>query len=430
MREEKELIKKSVYMFIMNGIGKALLVLANIFMARLLGAKIYGEFVYVFAIITIIPIISRFGLDQGLLKYIPQNEVDNNNEINKSISLFAILFSLALSFFVMLIILYNIEYFSVKIFGHIKYRDGFKNQMYLLLILTEIYIFASLFQARGKMRIYSFAMNFLQNGIFLLALGLLYMMNLEGFFIPIIAKYIACGCTLLFLIYKAIRHRFIGQIGLKNMDYYIDVLKFSFPLVLVGSLSVLIDKTSIYMVGYYLDDVSVGIYNSAAQIAVIPSFMLTAINQVFAPMISTLYYKREINKINNIYSKINYLMLVTVLIIMFIIILCSDLIMIIYGREYSIGSTCMIIIAGGQLFNAISGPCGLILTMTGYSNYNLYINISMIILIVIFSSILIPMYGIEGAAFSSTGSIIITNVLRMIFMHRKVGIVPFAFKKI
>ncbi len=425
MSEEKELIKKSIFMFLTNGIGKLFLVIANVLMARLLGAEIYGEFIYILSIITIITIFPMLGVDQGHLKVIPQNELNNNLELNKSIGTFSLVVTFIGSILIVILLYIWRKDFSVYILGDIKYKSTFLNQIGLIVLITILFTLASLFQARRMMKEYSLVMNIFQEGIFCISILFLYFINIDYNLVPVISKHLALIVALLYLFYRAYNERILGNIRWEYKGDYQELIKYSFTLMIVGSLGIIINKINIYMVGYYLDAKSVGIFQSATQIGIVASFMLGSINQVFTPMISKLYMGNEIVKLNNIYGKINYFMLITSVIILSFLVLFKKDIMQVFGTEFIAGSNALLLIAVGQLFNAISGPCGFILSMTGYAKFNMYINIVMLILIITLNMKLLPLYGINGAATSSAISIILINSLRMVVLYKKLGIIPF-----
>lgn len=430
MTYEKELARKSIFMLLTNGIGKVLLLVANVLMARFLGAQIYGDFIYIFSLITIIIIISKLGIDQGLLRIIPQNELDNNEDANRSLSSFAILLTVLVSLIIIIVIYFNLDFISKYVLKELRLKNILLEQFGFIFLLTIIYILASFLQARRKIIEFSLAINLLQNGVFVIGIFVFFYLRISNNRIPVFAKYLALFIALLFLIQRCIKHNYFGSINWKYGILYKELVKYSLTLMLIGSLDIIIYRINAYMVGYFINTKSVGIYNSAAQIALIGNFLLNSINQVFAPMISKLYYNKENIRLNNIYSKINYVMLFISIIILIPIILFRKNFMLVFGHEFTIGSTALVIITIGHLYNAVSGPCGFILAMTGYAKYNMYINIAMLVLIIALNILLIPQYGINGAAVSITTSIILTNTYRMIMLYKKLKIKPFNIKRL
>ena len=87
-----------------------------------------------------------------------------------------------------------------------------------------------------------------------------------------------------------------------------------------------------------------------------------------------------------------------------------DFLLGLFGEEFKVGVTAFIFLSCGRLISSFSGSVGNILQMTG--NQNIYAIILLIgaILNVVLNLILIPLYGINGAAIASMSSLIVWNL--------------------
>ena len=97
----------------------------------------------------------------------------------------------------------------------------------------------------------------------------------------------------------------------------------------------------------------------------------------------------------------------------------------IFGKEFVAGTLAFLILSVGRLISSLSGPAGNILQMTG--NQNIYAIILMIgaILNVVLNLILIPLYGINGAAIASMSSLIVWNLSMVLVVKQKFGFYTF-----
>jgi O-antigen/teichoic acid export membrane protein len=89
-----------------------------------------------------------------------------------------------------------------------------------------------------------------------------------------------------------------------------------------------------------------------------------------------------------------------------------------FGKEFIAGTGVLYILLLGQLSNTFSGSLALILQMTG--NEKVFRNILTLGLIinVLLNIILIPRIGMIGAAIASAISLIVWNVLSLIYIKR------------
>ena len=78
-----------------------------------------------------------------------------------------------------------------------------------------------------------------------------------------------------------------------------------------------------------------------------------------------------------------------------------------------------------QFINVVSGSVGLIMQMSGNEKIFRNIIIFSIIINIILSIILIPKFQVWGAVYSSSFSLILWNILSIIFIKKKINIYSF-----
>ncbi len=425
-----DFLKKTFFLFITNGLGRGATLLANILMARLLGMDIYGRYIYMFSIVLMLSLVPRFGFDQSLVRFIPMNLVNNNKRLNREIGTFAIASSIFISLIVIISLYFSRDLTMGVILGssNRNYFQYYTTYLPMISLLALVFVVPSLFLARKKVVEYSIIMNGGKSFMFMVLIFVLYRVGVDSNIIPKLSMYISLLITIVVAFYSVIRRGYISKLNMRNSDVYKTFLGASAPLFLVSSLGLIMERINIYMIGYYVDSGEVAIYNSASQIAIITSFMLMAVNQVFSPTISELYTKGEIKRLNIIYSKIIVGLFLISSIILCVIILFRYQIMGIFGEGYiEKGVIILIIISIGQLINAVSGPNGYILVMTGNQNYNLLASVLTLSAVIFLNFILIPKFGVLGAAVSGMSALIINNILKLLFMKMRTGIIPFRF---
>ena len=104
----------------------------------------------------------------------------------------------------------------------------------------------------------------------------------------------------------------------------------------------------------------------------------------------------------------------------------------VFGEEFIIGKTALVLITIGQFVNAASGSVGNIMNMTGREKPLRNILVIASILSVLLNYLLIPMYGINGAAVANMVSVVFWNLTAVIYTKVKIGInsfyLPLIFK--
>ena len=92
-----------------------------------------------------------------------------------------------------------------------------------------------------------------------------------------------------------------------------------------------------------------------------------------------------------------------------------------FGNSFEAGSRILVILAFGQLVNGFAGPTGLLLLMTGKQRWEVLNSVVVITVSVVLNLILIPKFGIEGAALSSAVSLCSVNVLKVLETYHEFG---------
>ena len=92
----------------------------------------------------------------------------------------------------------------------------------------------------------------------------------------------------------------------------------------------------------------------------------------------------------------------------------SEPILFLFGDNYIAAKNALLILLVGQLFNSVSGPAAIYLNMTGRQRVLNVILAFGLILNILLNIILIPMYGIEGAAFATSFSMAIWNIAAVV----------------
>jgi O-antigen/teichoic acid export membrane protein len=80
-----------------------------------------------------------------------------------------------------------------------------------------------------------------------------------------------------------------------------------------------------------------------------------------------------------------------------------------FGEDFRPAYYPLIIISVGQLVNALTGSVGTFLVMTGNEYFMAKVSVSVLCLNVVLSALLSAYFGMEGAAWATSASIVILN---------------------
>lgn len=100
----------------------------------------------------------------------------------------------------------------------------------------------------------------------------------------------------------------------------------------------------------------------------------------------------------------------------------------IIGPEYASGKWVIFFIGLGYLIDMATGANGLIISFSKYYRMGLWFLIVLIVLVFSSMFLLIPVWGITGAAVAIALSFLVNNIMRFVFLYRKYKMQPFSYR--
>jgi O-antigen/teichoic acid export membrane protein len=356
---------------------------------RLYGAEIFGQYTYAFSIVTLLMIIAKAGFDNSLVYYIPKYK-------DKYIS-----FSFVVNFIISVILVLVANFFIDEWFV--------KLMLPLIWLVSMEQLFFGIYRANGNIKGFYFINGFLAGLFKILLIIIFYFVSERNFISIALAIYISFLFSNLIYFYQN-KERF------KKIIYDKGFLKYSFSLVLAAVMGVAMDKIDIIMLGTMKDMKSVGIYQIDVQVANIIFMILVIFDTVFGPQISKLYHSGKYKELQELYIKSTRILGLLSLISLIILIVFSKYILLLFGKEFVDGQMALILRGFGQFINVAVGSVWLMLAMTGNPKWHIYANFIAFTLNIILNYLLIPKYGVNGAAFATMTSMILVNVIGYILV--------------
>jgi O-antigen/teichoic acid export membrane protein len=155
-------------------------------------------------------------------------------------------------------------------------------------------------------------------------------------------------------------------------------------------------------VGAYLTPADVGVYQAAAQTAVLFGIVGGAFNDVAAPRISLHFRDSQMGQVRQVYSVITKWTLYASVPFFLLFFFVPDLVLkTLYGSGYAGGAWTLIILSGFRLIRALAGPLGILLIFTARQKLFAILSAGAFVLSVILSFLLVPRFGAVGAALAS-----------------------------
>ncbi|MEN3044863.1 MAG: flippase [Candidatus Hydrothermales bacterium] len=385
--------------------------LYQILIIKLLELKIYGIYTICYTLINIVLRFSQLGLERGGIRYISILREENYIYNIKKLTYF--LFFLSFISGIFWGTLTNI--FSGVLSNLYKKQEIKEGLFYFSLTLpfyTSLLVLA--YSSRGfkKMLYYVLSENISRPILQIVFLFLLFYFFGKKIFVSILPWLFSSIISLLLILYF-----FKKEINTKKKepiqkDLFKEVVIFSYPIVFISILYFLFAWTDIIVMGIFRSSEEVGIYNAVARTAEMANVLLLAINEVFAPFISTLSYKRDYESLKTLYQTIiRWTLHFSLPLFIFFFFSGKDFLLIVFGNEFIQGYIPMLILLFGLLYQNLLGESPMTLTMSGFQKEWAVTTFFGLIINILLAVTLIPKFGILGASISTSLSLIILRTL-------------------
>jgi len=179
------------------------------------------------------------------------------------------------------------------------------------------------------------------------------------------------------------------------------------------------------MLGAMTTTEDVGIYHTAFKLSMFAAVALMSINSIAAPKFAEMFGKDDMEGLKKVVHQSTKMIFWTSVPLVTIFFIFPEFFLGLFGEEFKIGVAAFIFLSCGRLISSFSGSVGNVLQMTG--NQNIYAKILLFgaILNVTLNLILIPKYGINGAAIASMSSLIVWNLSMVLVVKKKFGFYTF-----
>jgi len=433
-----ESLKDKNFFEILTGSAMALVVkiftvifglISNLIIAKYYGSEVLGTISVLFSIMGIASIFSLLGMDVSILRFIPPL-IKQKKYYEIYITIIKVL--LLVSFFSLIIALcvYSFsDFIAINIFH--------KNDLTSFIVLISFFIFPqalgnisrSVIRAFQNIKIF-LLLQFLPsllNLLLLLILTFLFYSKYNPLYSQLSTQLFVMLISFIFL-YKLVKNYKTSRTNhnISNKE----LLATSLPMFLTAVMQLVVLQTDVLMLGSMSTLESVGIYSIVMKLALLSSFVIGSINTIIAPKFSELYYNDELDELKSVARKSTKLIFYSTLPITLILIIFGVYLLSIFGNDFTAGYYALIMLAIGQLINSMAGSVGYLLNMTGYQKVFNKIVLCGAVSNVILNILLIPKYGINGAAFASMLSIIFWNITASIYSKKYLGFYIFYVPKL
>jgi O-antigen/teichoic acid export membrane protein len=200
-------------------------------------------------------------------------------------------------------------------------------------------------------------------------------------------------------------------------------LRAALPFMWLGAMYLLVSRTDLIMLGTLRGAHEAGVYVVASRAAELLVVIAMAATATAAPKIAMLYKQGDTGTLQRLLSAMGRrTLLLTVPPAILMVFLASPLLSVLYGSSYAEGARALQLLTAAQLLAVMGGPAGTLLNMSGHEREHLRGIAAGAIANVALNALLIPHYGIEGAAMSTCIGILLSRAIILIAVRQHLKI--------
>ena len=440
----KLLVKTSIIVFIGVMISRILGYLYRVIVARYYGPEVYGLFSLALMVSGWFIAVSALGLAEGLLRFISLYRGKKELEKIKWLFKFSLIILTITGVLAGILLFVFSEYISITIFHNASLIAYLKIFSIAIPFTVLAYPFLVALRAHEEISSYSFIFNIAQNAVKVAFLGLFIVLGFGNNAVP--WSYLAGMFGMMTISYLVCKYKIphIFELGTlpqhKKGILLKELMSYSVPILFFGIVSTIFYWIDSFSIGYYKSAIEVGFYNAAVPIALLLGIAPELFMQLFFPLITKEYSRKNIKLIEELSKQVaKWILLVNIPVFALMLAFPGAVINILFGQEYLVAENALRILAISSLLSSVLIVSNQLISMIGRAKLVLTNIIIASAINLMLNMLFVPMQkiwfienslGINGAALATLISILVFNLLFVIESYYYLRIIPVRRKMI
>jgi len=257
----------------------------------------------------------------------------------------------------------------------------------------------------------------------ILALAVVYGLQLDSDGPTVMGRnLVACATLLVVALIWVRRHLPIAARSAPPEYSTREWLRMSLPLLFVNEMQVLLNSLDVILIGALVGTTEAGIYAVAVRMSQLTRFGLTAAKVITAPVASELFTQARMRSLQKAVTGASWMASLSSFALGLAVVAGAPWVLPWFGEEFGTGTHVVWILVCGQLVNALTGPVGSLLNVTGYHDASARIAFTTAVINLAVNYPVILTYGPTGAAVVTSLSIALKNLWTWWVVRKRLGI--------
>ena len=423
----KEVISGAGISLTLRLIGAACQFMFSVVIARMYGAEGFGIYTLALSCTVIASVMGRWGLDQAALKFIAIHAERGEWGEVRAIQKRALKLVMLISSSFMVLLFIASQWLASSLFHQPDLDNLLQIMIFSILPFSGLNLLAECMRAIKKISAYTVVQGVLVP-TFSIAAIILFAQIKIGIVSAIYAYVISCWAAFLvaFLLWRRLIKNKKISFGKKGT---VKLLQTSTPMAWVAIITAVMSFSEIVLLGIFRTPEEAGMYAAALRLALLINFIIVAFNSILASKFATLSDQSKTDEMRKLAKESTAIMLLVTSPLLVVFLLFPGYALSVFNPEFIEAENILRILSVAQLINIGLGPVGLMLMMTGHESAMRKITIVSWLVLLLSGFILIPQYGMMGAAWTSFIAIFLINILSLYGVKKLVKINVFIISK-
>ena len=239
-----------------------------------------------------------------------------------------------------------------------------------------------------------------------------------------------CGYLLkltIIFIWQYLKNQLHFEFSTSSIDIS-KLLRFGVFVVAGNASATLVSKIDLFMIGALMNLEDVAYYSIAFFIGSIVKVPARSIGAISIPLLAKAWERDDHRQIKDLYTKSSINQLILGGLFFLCVWVNIDSLFELLPEKFACGKQVVFYIGLAQLFNIATGVNGSIIINSKYYKYDMIFNLVLLMLTIGINYMLIPIYGIDGAAMATAMSVFVFYSIKTLFVYFKMKMHPFTKK--
>src|ERR1039458_5412817 len=383
-----------------SGFNMATRLMFNVLVARLLGPDHVGIYFIALSVANLLGVLAAGGLDTTLVRYLSRQRASGDWGRFRGTLRFVLQIAASISLAATTFILVGAPWIAAKLL----HNPEVKTPLRIIAFWVPLYVAENLMlaatQSFREMKYKVYIDSFLDPSLRFVLVIIVYFLGggLNAILSAYVFSLLVCAVLAAWALRRCIPVPLAAYSPITSRR---EILGFSSPLFAYNVLTGIALYADSLLVAHFRSAAEVGTYSVAVRVVAVTGFITPVLGQIFGPICSELHHRGDLQQLANAFTEVTLMAVPLFLPILLLLMV-------------------------GHSPNYLTGPSGLVLNMAGWTRLQLYNVTFSACLQTALDLLLIPRFGIMGAAAASCTSLMSLNLIQLYQLNRRLHFHPFS----